>query len=56
MKHITCKARPAYKRAFDAQLVVFTGKPWSGRSAPEDEDVINNRKHRWKRNWYDEGA
>jgi len=24
------EARPAYKRAFDAQLAVFTGKPPSG--------------------------
>jgi glutathione S-transferase len=27
------EARPAYKRAFDAQLAVFTGKPPAGRTA-----------------------
>jgi glutathione S-transferase len=25
------EARPAFKRAFDAQLAVFTGKPMAGR-------------------------
>jgi glutathione S-transferase len=25
------EARPAYKRAFDAQLAVYTGKPQTGR-------------------------
>ncbi len=25
-----CEARPAHKRAFDAQLAVYTGKPPTG--------------------------